>query len=277
MTITDNGRVDVDEETLARARELAAGGRMPGKRELQKHLSKGWPIVNEVLTRLGDEARQASEQRRREARQAMRRLAGRKQSRSTRMIVSERQRTVNEITLPVIPTSVSEPEFEAIPLTVQKHPDPAPEIVNEKSKRRPKSWPLIVLTFPAMVAIWGGWVDMGRLTGFGVVHPFPGIPGLDDVAVNLAITLPVSLETYAAYALYVWLSSVVPAAARKFARRSAVGALVLGAAGQVAYHLMVAAGMTRAPWEITTVVACLPVAVLGMGAALRHLVHAEEE
>jgi hypothetical protein len=33
---------------------------------------------------------------------------------------------------------------------------------------------------------------------------------------------------------------------------------------------MIAAGMQRAPWWITTVVACLPVAVLGMGAALVH-------
>jgi hypothetical protein len=31
--------------------------------------------------------------------------------------------------------------------------------------------------------------------------------------------------------------------------------------------------VTAAPWPITTVVACLPVAVLGMGAALAHLLH----
>jgi hypothetical protein len=69
----------------------------------------------------------------------------------------------------------------------------------------------------------------------------------------------------------VWLSGSVPVRARRFARWSAVGALVLGAAGQVAYHLMTAAGVRSAPWQITTVVACLPVAVLGMGAALAHL------
>lgn len=244
MTITDNGRTEIDEGTLAKARAFVADVGTPSKREMQKHLGKRWDVVNAVLTRLGEEGRQAGERRRREARQAMRRLSTRKRSGSGGRIVAERQRTVNEAV--------------------------------EKRRRRPRSWPLIVLTFPAMVAIWGGWVDMGRLTGFGVVHPFPGIPGLDDVAVNLAITLPVSLETYAAYALYVWLSAVVPAAARKFARRSAVGSLVLGAAGQVAYHLMVAAGITRAPWWITTIVACIPVAVLGIGAALRHLVHTEE-
>jgi hypothetical protein len=52
--------------------------------------------------------------------------------------------------------------------------------------------------------------------------------------------------------------------------------LVLGAAGQVAYHLMTAAAVTAAPWPITTLVACLPVAVLGMGAALAHLLHQPE-
>ena len=48
-------------------------------------------------------------------------------------------------------------------------------------------------------------------------------------------------------------------------------ALALGAGRQVAYHLMTAAGVRAAPWQITTLVACLPVAVLGMGAALAHL------
>lgn len=167
-----------------------------------------------------------------------------------------------------VPTSLegSLPDSPAIPIPLQV----------ERGSGRPQSWPIFLLALPAFVAIWSGWVDLGRLTGFGVVHPFPGIPGLDGAQLNTAITLPVGLETYAAYALYVWLSGRVPTVARRFAKWSAIGSLVLGAAGQVAYHLMVAAGMSRAPWLITTAVACLPVAVLGMGAALRHLVHADE-
>jgi hypothetical protein len=137
-----------------------------------------------------------------------------------------------------------------------------------------RSWPVLLLALPAFVAIWSGWVGLGGLTGFGVVHPLPGI--WDSLALNTAITLPVGMETYAAYALRAWLSDRVPARARRFARASAVGALVLGAAGQVAYHLMTAAGIRQAPWWITTVVACLPVAVLGMGAALAHLLHESE-
>ncbi|QNE19692.1 ABC transporter permease [Kribbella qitaiheensis] len=135
-----------------------------------------------------------------------------------------------------------------------------------------RSWPVLLLALPAFVAVWSGWVGLGELTGFGVVHPLPGIA--DGFTINSAITLPIGVETYAAFALRVWLSGRVPISARRFAKWSALSALLLGALGQVAYHLLEAAGVTRAPWQITTVVACLPVAVLGMGAALAHLIHA---
>ena len=62
---------------------------------------------------------------------------------------------------------------------------------------------------------------------------------------------------------------------RRFAGWSAAGSLLLGMAGQIAYHLLAQAGATRAPWGITTAVSCLPVLVLGMGAALAHLLHAD--
>jgi hypothetical protein len=50
---------------------------------------------------------------------------------------------------------------------------------------------------------------------------------------------------------------------------------MLGMAGQVAYHLLAQAGVSRAPWEVTTAVACLPVLVLGMGSALAHLLRGD--
>lgn len=134
-------------------------------------------------------------------------------------------------------------------------------------------WPVILLALPAFVAVWSGWVGLGRMTGFGMVDLLPGIVGPGSWAtIDSAITLPVGVETYAAYALYVWLSGRVPDRARKFAKWSAIGSLGVGSLGQVAYHLLVAANVTSAPWQITTAVACLPVAVLGMGAALAHLV-----
>jgi hypothetical protein len=70
----------------------------------------------------------------------------------------------------------------------------------------------------------------------------------------------------------VWLTESGTARARRFAQRSTIGSLVLGAAGQVAYHLMTAAGVTKAPWPVTTLVSCLPVVVLGCAAGLAHLI-----
>lgn len=134
------------------------------------------------------------------------------------------------------------------------------------------SWPLLLLALPAFVAIWGGWVGLGRLTGFGPIELLPGI--WDGLSINSAITLPIGVETYAAFAMRVWLSNSTGSdRAREFAKWSTFGSLALGMAGQVAYHLMTAAGVTRAPWPITTLVSCLPVVVLGCGAALAHLLH----
>lgn len=149
--------------------------------------------------------------------------------------------------------------------------DPGTPPTGSPTHQPVRSWPVLLLALPAFVAIWSGWVGLGELTGFGIVHPLPGIA--DGFALNTAITLPIGVETYAAYALRVWLSGQVPDRARNFAKYSALGSLVLGALGQVAFHLMTAAGMAQAPWWITTLVSCLPVAVLGMGAALTHLLH----
>jgi hypothetical protein len=245
--------VSVD-ELIQRARPLVEDGRVPSRSTLQKTLRTRWDrvvAVHQALTEEADLALQA----RRDRRAAM--LARRR----TRKPVT-RQLVARPTSLTVVPPAAVSPLLRPAAGEAAA-PLPSP----------PRSWPILLLALPAFVAIWAGWVDLGRLTGFGVVHPFPGI--WDEARLNTAITLPIGLETYAAYALYVWLSAAVPAAARRFARWSAIGSLTLGAAGQIAYHLMIAAGMERAPWQITTVVACLPVAVLGMGAALRHLVHAE--
>ncbi|MEU7632028.1 helix-turn-helix domain-containing protein [Nocardia sp. NPDC049220] len=137
-----------------------------------------------------------------------------------------------------------------------------------------RAWPVLLLALPAFVAIWSGWVGLGQLTGFGPVHPLPGIA--DDFEVNTAITLPVGMEAYASYALYVWLSGRIRSdRTRSYAKWSAFGSLILGAVGQIAYHLMTATGVTSAPWPVTVLVACLPVAVLGMGAALAHMIGRE--
>jgi hypothetical protein len=128
-----------------------------------------------------------------------------------------------------------------------------------------RSWPLLVLAAPAAAEVWSGWVGIAQKTGFGLVSPLPGIwPSLH---LDTAITLPVGVEAYAAYALRAWLvrEDWISARTRRFARWSAICSFALGMAGQVAYHLLAQAGMARAPWPVTTLVSCLPVLVLGMG------------
>jgi hypothetical protein len=125
--------------------------------------------------------------------------------------------------------------------------------------------------------VWSGWVGIAQKTGFGLVSLLQGIwPSLHH---DTAITLPVRAETYAAYALRAWLSRErsISARTRRFARWSAMAFFALGMAGQVAYPLMAEAGMTQAPWPITTIVSCLPVLVLAMGTALAHMLRADAE
>jgi hypothetical protein len=135
-----------------------------------------------------------------------------------------------------------------------------------------RRWPLFLIAAPAAVAVWSGWVGLGGLCGFGVIHPLPGI--VDGLQLNTAITLPIGVEAYAAYALGAWMAASSPAGARRFARWSALGALAYGMAGQVIYHLLAAAHATAAPWPVVVVVSCMPVAVLGLAAALTHLLRA---
>lgn len=142
------------------------------------------------------------------------------------------------------------------------------DLPSRTASRPVRRWPLIVIAMPAAVAIWSGWVGLGGMCGFGLVQPFPGIVSWH---LDTAITLPVGVEAYGAYALGAWLTPGTPWQARAFARRSAVGALALGMAGQVIYHLLAAAHRTRAPWPVVVAVSCMPVITLGFGAALTHL------
>lgn len=139
----------------------------------------------------------------------------------------------------------------------------------QDATRRLPRWPLILIALPAAVAVWSGWVGLGQLCGFGVVHPLPGI--WDSATINTAITLPIGVEAYGAYALGAWLTPGTAERARKFARRSAISALALGMLGQVAYHLLAAVHATSAPWPVTMFVSCLPVIALALGTALAHL------
>jgi len=135
-------------------------------------------------------------------------------------------------------------------------------------------WPLLLIAAPAAVAIWSGWVGLGELCGFGPVNLLPGVGG--GFHLDTAITLPVGIESYGAYALFAWLGlKSASSRTRDFARKSAIGALILGCLGQVAYHLLAAARWTEAPWLVVVGVACLPVVTLYFAATLTHLIIAD--
>ncbi|MFI6331987.1 ABC transporter permease [Micromonospora chersina] len=234
----------------ARALDLPEGQTFPSRNRLMREFRIGAPKADDLLARLKTEAADTAEP-----------------------TVTDPD-PLPALTEPAPPaaepveTTPAETDDEVTPVGHPDTPTPPPPA------RSAVVWPVVLLALPAFVAIWSGWVGLGGLTGFGVVHPLPGI--WDDFSLNSAITLPIGVETYGAYALYVWLSGRVPDRARRFAKWSAVASLLVGALGQVAYHLLEAAGVTAAPWWITTAVACLPVAVLGMGAALAHLVRTHD-
>lgn len=140
------------------------------------------------------------------------------------------------------------------------------------NRQRPlRTWPLAFIGLAAAVAIWGGWVNLGQLTGFGPVDLLPGIGR--GWTVNTAVVLPVSVEFYAAWALRVLLAGVqLQPDTRRFAAWSVVASLATGMGAQIASHIMVTAKLASAPDWVTTLVSCVPVLVVGLAATLAALV-----
>jgi hypothetical protein len=164
----------------------------------------------------------------------------------------------------------------ASPVTVPGPAVPVDRSGTARSRAKTvRSWPLLLLAFPAAAEVWSGWVGIAQKTGFGLVSPLPGI--WSSLHLDTTITLPIGVEAYAAYALRAWLATDhwISPRTRRFAKWSAICSFLLGMAGQVAYHLLVQAGESRAPWGITTVVSCLPVLVLAMGTALAHMLRGD--
>jgi len=58
---------------------------------------------------------------------------------------------------------------------------PGPAVAADRSgtvrdqPRTIRSWPLLLLAFPAAAEVWSGWVGIAQKTGFGRVSPLPGI------------------------------------------------------------------------------------------------------
>jgi hypothetical protein len=274
MTVTATPRRS-REQLLADAREHVGSGSIPSAESLRKTLNVRRETAAEVRDTLSRERTERRAERVRQNRAAMTAVLRRKRPRTrpTVVVAPLPELPAAPPVGPVAPASIElteavrEQVAEAHPVAAATPPRPAHRVV---------VWPLLVIACSPFIAIWGGWVGLGKLTGFGFVNLLPGIVKDGSWAtLDTAITLPLGMEAYSAYAFYVLLHPAVSARARRFAAWTAFGAVLLGMAGQTAYHLMTAAGMTAAPWQITTVVSCLPVAVFGLAAALVHMVRAD--
>lgn len=283
------------EEFMERARKMREQlGRVPGLAVLKKEMAIGEPKAKEIRRRLNEED-------------------GSPKTSLPEAPVSPGMGPVRDLPIPTLPVEPSleevpedstekapwetsfdgEPPWEAafvedveeVPAApAGAIPSPAPQPVptpspvtpvaaSPKAKKDIAVWPILIVLLPAFVAIWGGWVDLGVMSGFGVVDMLPGLTndnGDPLLKINLSITLPVGLEAYASYAIYVWLGLDKGHPVRKFAGISAIASLAVGGLGQVVYHLLKAAEYVKAPWPVVIFVAVIPVAVGGMGVFLAH-------
>ncbi|MET0426312.1 MAG: ABC transporter permease [Actinoplanes sp.] len=263
---------NVDEQLVERARQLAARqGEVPSQNRLKTDLRVGVDKARLLRGVLLAEVNQRREGSRRQMKSV---AAKARQNRPARVVVAGPRPVLPVPTSPgvgpLVPVEQDRPEIALVAPVAA--PEPTSTAGSRVTLRKVVTWPALLVAAPAFVAIWAGWVAIGKLTGFGRVNLLPGF--WSGWTVDTAITLPIGVEAYAAYAFYVALHSSAPARARKFAAWSAGLAVVLGMGGQAAYHLMSAAHMDKAPWQITTLVSCLPVAVFGVAAALVHMVRA---
>ena len=127
----------------------------------------------------------------------------------------------------------------------------------------------------AMVSIWGGWVELGHIVGFGAVQPLPGTP-LSHVTVDLAITLPIGAEALLALCVPIALASgSFSARTRRFSWTAMVIMTLVGMTGQVSYHLLTAWSWSTPPTWLVIGTSCLPITNLLVATILVHMVRAD--
>lgn len=274
MTVTTTPR-RTREQILAEARDLVGAGSIPSRESLRKSLGVRYDTATEVHATLSRERAERRTERARKARADLARLARRKRPSPRPAVIlpplpEAPAEAVAELPAPVIDSTSAnarEEVAEARPVPVETSSRPAQPV---------RTWPILVIAAGAFVAVWAGWVGLGGLTGFGLVNLLPGL--VEDggwATIDTRITLPASMEAYSAYAFYVLLHRNVPRRARIFAAWSAGLAVALGMGAQVAYHQMIAAGVTVAPAWVISVVSCIPVATFALGCALRAMVRSE--
>jgi hypothetical protein len=115
------------------------------------------------------------------------------------------------------------------------------------------------------MTIAGASATLASFTGLRGLAVMTGWPD------RLAWLLPVTLDAYAMTAARVWLApSTTPAAARRFARANALGAITASITGNAAYHA-VHAGLLELTWPVIVIVGAVPAAILGLTAHLHAL------
>lgn len=271
MTVTTTPRRS-REQILAAAREHVGSGSIPSAEALRKTLAVRFDTASEVRDTLSRERAERRAERVRQGRAAMAAVTRRKRPRPRPQVVVA--------PLPELPAAPAvaplAPAVEVVAEPVREEVIESRPVVAETSSRPAQTvhtWPILIIAAGAFVAVWAGWVGLGGLTGFGLVNLLPGL--VDDggwATIDTRITLPASMEAYSAYAFYVLLHRNVPRRARIFAAWSAGLAVALGMGAQVAYHQMIANGITIAPAWVISVVSCIPVATFALGAALRAMV-----
>jgi hypothetical protein len=94
---------------------------------------------------------------------------------------------------------------------------------------------------------------------------------------RLSWLLPIAVDAYAVTATRVWLRTAGTARTAAYARRNAVGAIVLSVAGNATFHGLTAAGVatlatTGWGWLLVVAVSAVPPVMLGLVAHLHALV-----
>ncbi|MFG2085428.1 DUF2637 domain-containing protein [Spirillospora sp. NPDC048824] len=121
---------------------------------------------------------------------------------------------------------------------------------------------------------WWVMVGMTIAAVSAAVASFTGLYGLATAAgwpVRLAWLLPITIDAHAMTSARVWLATTTrSAAARRFARMNAIGAIGMSITGNAAYHA-IEAGLIDLSWPIVVLVGAVPAAVLGLTAHLHAL------
>lgn len=138
----------------------------------------------------------------------------------------------------------------------------------------PESVPNAAPAQDGPVRDWWVMIGMTIAAVSAAVASFTGLYGLATVAgwpVRLAWLLPLTIDAHAMTSARVWLATTTrSAAARRFARTNALGAIGMSITGNAAYHA-IGAGLIDLSWPIVVLVGAVPAAVLGLTAHLHAL------